>query len=308
MKTQPVLVAGRWRPSEAVGTLIVSAVMLAAPAALGAQATASPERTIHIAVTDKKGQWLSDLTAGDFVIREGGKAATVVSAGPATTRARVALVVEAGLEGDPNIRTALGAFVSRMRDRAEIALILAASRDITVVDYTRDSNALIEALNNFRQVQLPQAEHLAEGIYETARALAKSEVDRRVIVALGVDRDSALSMEPQEIIDELLRDRVTLLVASLPGRTGGLPVGAMGDAVGLAQVLGDGSRHSGGRRQQATISAGFVAVLESFAGEILNQYEVKYTLPEGTRSDGRLNISTKRRDVVIRAPSRVPKR
>jgi hypothetical protein len=290
-----------------MGWLVASVAVLAAPNVPTAQ-TADATRTVYITVADKKGQWVPDLTAADFIVKEGGKSGIVASAGPAAARPRIALIVEAGLEGDPNIRTALNAFVGKILDRAEIAIIVAASRDMTIVDYTRDSRALIDAISRFRQVQLSQAEHLAEGIYETARVLAKSEADRRVIVALGVDRDNALSMDPQQIIDELVRDRVTLFVASLPGLTGGMPLGAMGDAVGLAQVLGDGSKHSGGRRQQATISAGFAAILTDFADEILNQYEVKYTLPAGTRSDGRLNISTRRRDVVIRAPSQVPKR
>lgn len=286
--------------------LLTAAAGAAGPGA--AQMTGGVKRTVYITVTDKQRQWVQDLTAADLIVKEGGKLRTVLSAEPAAGLVRVALLVEPSLLSDRNVHNALSQFVGKMQGHAEIGLMLASSRDVTVIEYTKDSRLLVDGIARLDLVRSQLPEHLGEGIFETARALGKSETRRRAIVALGVDRDQEMNMQAQEILDEIQRRGVTLFVASLPGPTSTMPVGAMGDASGLAQVLGDGSKESGGRRQLVTISAGFPDVLKQFADEILHQYEVTYVLPNGTKPVSRVSVSTTRRDLVVRAPSRISNR
>ncbi len=55
------------------------------------------------------------------------------------------------------------------------------------------------------------------------------------------------------------------------------------DGVPVADVvLGDGSKESGGRQDQV-VSATMVKVLEGIADELLNQYEVTYTVPDNIK-------------------------
>jgi hypothetical protein len=75
-------------------------------------------------------------------------------------------------------------------------------------------------------------------------------------------------------------------------------------ALNLGQVLGDGSKESGGRHEQV-VSTTLVPVLEQVAGELLNQYEITFAQPESGKPGDRLSVSTKRRGVTVRAPARL---
>jgi hypothetical protein len=76
-------------------------------------------------------------------------------------------------------------------------------------------------------------------------------------------------------------------------------------AFNLAQVLGDGSKESGGRHEQV-VSTTLVPALERIANDLLNQYAISYVLPSGAKPGDKLSVSTKRRGVRIVAPARIP--
>jgi hypothetical protein len=46
--------------------------------------------------------------------------------------------------------------------------------------------------------------------------------------------------------------------------------------------------------------------MQQVASELLNQYEVSYTLPAGAKPSDRLQVTAKRKNVVLYAPSRIP--
>ena len=76
-------------------------------------------------------------------------------------------------------------------------------------------------------------------------------------------------------------------------------------ALDLGQVLGDGSRESGGRHEQI-VSTTLVPALEQVAAELLNQYAITFVRPAGGKPGDKLSVSSKRKGVTIRAPSRLP--
>ena len=69
-------------------------------------------------------------------------------------------------------------------------------------------------------------------------------------------------------------------------------------AFNLAQVLGDGSKDSGGRHDQV-ISTTLVPALERMADELLNQYAISYMLPDGAKPGDKLSVSSTRRGVKL---------
>jgi len=71
-------------------------------------------------------------------------------------------------------------------------------------------------------------------------------------------------------------------------------------------VLGDGAKESGGHHDQV-IATTHAKALEQLADELLHQYEITYTLPDGVKPSDRLSVSSKRKGVTLRAPSRLPK-
>jgi hypothetical protein len=46
-------------------------------------------------------------------------------------------------------------------------------------------------------------------------------------------------------------------------------------------------------------------MLGNIADELLHQYEITYTLPAGQKPDDKLEVKSKRKDVTVRAPSRL---
>ena len=82
----------------------------------------------------------------------------------------------------------------------------------------------------------------------------------------------------------------------------------MNDHAGREQVLGDGTRQSGGRRIDVTTTNAMPKALQQFANDLLAQYAITYALPDGVKPDRRLNVSVKRRGVSLRAPSVIPDR
>jgi hypothetical protein len=78
-------------------------------------------------------------------------------------------------------------------------------------------------------------------------------------------------------------------------------------ALNLAQVLGDGSRESGGRHDQV-VSTTLIPSLERVADEILKQYALTCTLPDKVKPNDKLQVSTRRKGTKIQAPSRLPTR
>jgi hypothetical protein len=72
----------------------------------------------------------------------------------------------------------------------------------------------------------------------------------------------------------------------------------------LNLVLSDGARESGGYQQEISLVTA-VDALQRLANEIKNQYEITYVLPAGTKPSDRLQVSTKRKNVTLRAPLKI---
>ena len=61
------------------------------------------------------------------------------------------------------------------------------------------------------------------------------------------------------------------------------PSALLGENLNLNEVLGDGPKQSGGRRDEIVATAGLVAGLQQLAETLLTQYAVQYARPEGRR-------------------------
>ena len=82
----------------------------------------------------------------------------------------------------------------------------------------------------------------------------------------------------------------------------------MGDESGRERVLGDGPKQSGGRRVEISTTGQASKALQQIAGDLLSQYVITYALPSGVKPDKRVNVSLKRKDIVLRAPTAIPDR
>ena len=273
----------------------------------GVNAREPVNRTVYVTVTDNSGGVVAGLTPADFVVKEGGKEREVVKAEPASGRMRISLAVEERLVGDGSARVALFEFMKRMVAAAEIRLITIGLRNTTVADYTDNINTLVEAINKFT-LNPARESSVAEGILEIANSFAQPRAERPVIVVVALSGGQA-GVEPRTVLDKIRDSGAVMYAATLAGggeSAGG--VGSLGDQSGREQVLGDGSKQSGGRRLDLTATPALPKALQQIAGDLLAQYAITYVLPDGVKPDKRFSISTKRKGVSLRAPSAIPDR
>ena len=69
-------------------------------------------------------------------------------------------------------------------------------------------------------------------------------------------------------------------------------------------MLGDGPKQSGGRRAEIAGLAGAIPELQQIAEELNRQYLITFMVPAGEKPNQKINVSTKRRGISVRTPSR----
>jgi hypothetical protein len=271
-----------------------------------AGAAAPTSRTVYVTVTDNKGGPIADLAPADLVVKEGGKEREIARVEPASARMHLTLGVEEVLIGDGATRMALFEFMKRIVSGADIRLVTMGLRNTTVADYTSDMNALVGAINNLT-LNPNRDSNLGENILEVVAEYADKKPERPVLVVVALSGGQA-GVEPRTVFDKLRESGATMHAVTLAGASAGGPVGSLVDQSGREQVLGDGPKQSGGRRLDLNTTEGFRNGLQQVASDLLSQYAITYTLPDGVKPDKRFGISSKRKGVSLRAPSQIPDR
>jgi VWFA-related protein len=302
----------RWYIALAVATL-AGVETLAGPVAPRASAVQATVRSVYVSVTDAKGAYISDLAATDFSVKEDGKAREVTKAEPAPDMLRVALLVDDNGLGVNDMRNGSAGFIQRLQGKAEIALITTAGQNVTRVDYTADTAALMSGISQLFVRTAPPGAHLLEGIYETAKTLESRKATRSAIVVVTFLGEEFSNLRQDRVLDQLRKSGASLHVVAIrrnEARTMGSAPGSAAESISeninLNKVLGDGPRQSGGRNEEMVNSAGVPKALQLIADELLHQTLVTYALPAGVKPSDKISVSVNRRGASLRAPQRVP--
>jgi VWFA-related protein len=306
--------AGVRRPGRVIVTAV--AALVVAAAVLRSAPAAQHRRTVHVTVVGDKGDPIEGLSPEDFVLKEDGKTRPVVEAAPATETLSVALLIDDRGSDINEIRAALAAFVARVQDRAEVALVSVVPTTTTVFDYTSSGPTMQAGIR--RLVWRPgQAAGLVLGaVADAADGLRRREAARPAIVVVTFEGAEFKShRRAQDVLASLGRSRAALHVVAVGTptlRRMNRAVVESGDAQGdewtvdennRNAVLGEGPRQSGGRRHELTVATGLTRALEAVASDLLNQYTIVYETA-GEPGSRKLSVSVKRRGVTIRAPSK----
>jgi len=262
-----------------------------------AQAGQPTRRTIYVSATEKTGRPVVDLKTSDFEVREGGKVQEI-NARTATAPLRVALLVS---------DRGSGAFQGGALRLCEVLLGHAAVSITGIIvqpekltDYVTAADALRRGLEQLgRRSTLNQVgAQLIETIYDVSRDLGR-EGGRSAIVVMRSGEESSGSVRIDIVQNAIRASGAALYVVSSTRED------YQTNRVSEVQtVLNDSSRESGGRRIDV-VGTTLKPVMEQIAAELINQYEISYTLPAGTKPSDRISVSAKRRGVTVNAPSRV---
>jgi len=289
------------------GLEITILCLIAIPAMCGGiVVAAATNRTIYVSVTDGKGNVVTDLTAQNFKVKEGGKDREIVRAEPAKAPPHIALMVEERLAVDQSVRVGLFEFVKTMAGKAEISLITVGLRNNDVTPFTTDPNIVLKAINELSRNSNPTA-NLTEGINDISKKLDAANPTRPVIVAVAMSGGQA-GAEPQSVLNQLRQSGATLYSVTFgtPSDSRNPALGTIGDESGREQILGDGAKQTGGRRFDVVTTGAIPKALQDVASDLMSQYAISYALPDGVKPDKRFSISTDRKGITLRAPAMIP--
>lgn len=275
------------------GVLAVSALLLSAMIAGAGQAR---EQVLYVIAQDKDGNPVTDLGAGDFLVREDGRPREVLRVTPATAPMAVAVLVDnsAAAEQDiPFMRDALKGFVAALTPQHQVALITIGERPTGVTDYTTREAELEKGIGRLFSLSGSGA-YLLEALTESSRGIRRRENERAVIVAIHTEGPEFSTSYYDAVVDDVKRAGARLIVLTLV-RPGGEVMTEEARQRGLA--IDKGTRATGGYRRLVIANQSLPARLAQVAAQLLAEYRVVYARPEALIPPSQVAVEVKRAGV-----------
>ena len=235
----------------------------------------------------------------------------IVSVRPAEVPMRIAIIVsDAGTGG---FQHGLANFMQKLLGHAEFSLISVIVQPETVVDYHPAKRACSRraCVASGPRGRPQRGAQLMETIQEATKRVRDDGTRPVILVAAGRRRGDHDRSRRRRCANSCGRaapsctscprsarnapHRIAARAPASPREQAQMQDAEDADgALNLAQVLGDGSKESGGRHDQV-ISTTLVPALERVADELLNQYAITYVLPDGVKAERQAVASTKRK-------------
>lgn len=269
------------------------------------EAAASDARTrdVYVSVLDNKDAPVAGLGAADFQVREDGATREVLRAGPATAPLQIVLLVDDSQALNPALqpmREGLTKFVEKMQGHAEIGLVTIGERTTSLVQSTTDVNALKRGIT--RVFPRPgSGAYMLDGILDISKGFQKRKAERPEIIGITMDAVEFSNLHWEQVLKALDSSGATLHMLSI-----GSPSSSLADEKkNLNQLIAEGTKDTGGRRDQVLASSGIPEALLRVADDLLNQYVVTYGRPDRLIPPEKLQVTSTKPGVTVRARTRV---
>lgn len=262
--------------------LLTVLLVLGFTAGIGTSASAqSAERTVYVSVLDQGGAPVTGLPADRFAVTEDGQTREVLRAANTTDPLALAIIVDNSTASERTIqdlRKALLPFVTRMtKDGHSVALIGMADRPTVLTDYTSSASALEEGVNHLF-ARPGSGTVFQDAIVDVTRGLARREAPRRALLVITTEGADFSNVPYQRTLEALRESGATLHTVVFRGRGDSSLRNQNARERGI--VVDQGTRDTGGRREELLTSMALDDALGRLAAEIEEQYEVVYSRPE----------------------------
>lgn len=282
--------------------LFVAAVVAAA----ASPASAQELRVAYVHVMNLAGQPVSDVTRGEFEVEESGREGRVVAARNGSEPMRIALLVDNGDamnagQAVNSLRDAVAAFLEALPPQHAVSLLTIGGQVRSLVDFTTDRDALIEAGRGIFTDQAGGV-RFVDGVRETLDRRYDGDEAWPVFVALMSQgpEASAFMNETRQLrfLDEL--------------RTAGAMIHVVQWSSGARNRSGSGTsfalnltQNTGGRYRSVAVATGMVDAMAELASELgthydrmASRYVVVYERPD--RPGRRVRVRVTRPAVGVR--------
>jgi VWFA-related protein len=290
---------------------LVMLLALVAGSVLAYPASAqTSEQTAFVSVLDRNGQPVAGLDVGDFVVKEDGRAREVLRAGRTSDPIDLAVIVDNSFAAQPTIldlRKALMTFLEKMTTaQASVALVGLADRPTVLLDYT---SSAVDAKKGVERIfaQPGSGTVFQDAIVETLNGLSRRDNPRRAALVITGEGTDFSNLKYQNTLDVIRGSGAALHVLVLT--TPSTPAAVRDDNARERNiVIDEGTRATGGRRQELLSSMAFGDALNRVAEDLANQYKVVFGRPAALVPPRTFEVSVTRpgltaRGTLVRAKS-----
>ena len=272
----------------------------------GALRAQSDERAMFVSVLDSSGAPVVGLTLADFVVEEDGAEREVLRAQRATAPMQLALLVDtsgSAAFATPDIRKGLEAFVSRLLEGNEIALVTFGGPPRILVDSTNQLDRLRDGIGRIFAFS-DSAAYLLDALVETVRGFDRRVSPRPIIVVVtseGIDYSNHSSELVLEVLQSSQVATHMIVLKNQANRALRVSLGGGNLSDNLYQrdlVLERGPRTTGGQRRDLLMSTATVDALDRLASILTSQYEVVYARPASLIPPEEIAVRMRRDDLT----------
>ncbi len=285
-----------------LGILAAALVVILLPSTGRAQAI---QRSLYVSLLNDAGAPVVSASPSDFVVREDNVAREVLRVVPADEPMQIAVLVDnsqAAREYVQDLRSGLRDFVTAMTApgeagrRNEMAIIAFADRPTILADYTPNRAQLIDKGTDRIFAQPQSGAYLLDAIIEVSRGFKKRDAKRPVIVALTTEGPEFSNRLYDQVLGPLADSGAAFHAIVI----GPLARDVSDETRNRGMVLDQGTRDSGGRRDNLLTSMALGVTLKELANELTHQYRVTYARPQSLIPPEHVTVSAAKGGMTAR--------
>jgi hypothetical protein len=281
--------------------VVRTSAIVGACALLLGMGQAAQQRVALVTVIATADGPITDLTAKDFIVREGSNRREAAAAELATDPLSVVLLVDSAqppmgvTPPTQDLRTAVSAFVTTLQTAspsAQIALGQFAGAAVTSVEFTTETQSLEKGIQRLVP-DLTATAVMLEALVDAGKKLADAPAPRRSIVTIDYNSpETSADRTMKQAAESITKAGATLWAVSIRG-TGSV-------SSFREETLNKVSKASGGTRLYSATSTALASQMKIIAHSLLSQYTVTFASSGGDPKS--ISMETKRGAKVQLSP------